>query len=325
MKISCSFDPEIRWNLPLIAGVDEAGRGCLAGPVVAAAVVFDLETRVEFANEGVDLELKALNDSKKIKPANRKLLAAYVQKKARAFGIGVVGAAEVDRINILNATFKAARLAVAEVERKLGSEVDLVLMDGNHTISGLQRKQQAVIKGDSISKSIAAASILAKSLRDEWMEAQDQMFPVYKWTENKGYGTSSHREMIEKFGPSLLHRKSFLKGFAKRDLGKDGEKLAIEFLKERQFTILETNWKMKFGEIDIVAQNSSGIHLIEVRSRATAVPLENVFPEKKRMQVRKMAEAYQAFRGGSEPCTVDFLWVQGDRVQAFWNVLEKIP
>lgn len=322
MKISCSFDPEIRWNLPFIVGVDEAGRGCLAGPVVAAAVLFDEKTRHELSGEICDAELKIINDSKKMKAEIRKKLSVYIQSKARAFGIGMVDAAEIDRINVLNATFKAARLAIHQVEQKIARSVDLVLMDGNHVISGLKRKQQAVIKGDGISKSIAAASILAKAFRDEWMDAQNERFPHYKWDVNKGYGTEAHREAIQAHGSCHLHRMSFLNTSFKKDFGKDGEERAVEFLKDQNFKILETNWKMRFGEIDIVAENETGLHLIEVRARATEVSLDEVFPERKRQQVNRMAEAYQAFRGSKRPCTVDFLWVQGDRIEAFWNVFE---
>ncbi|MBP9478344.1 MAG: ribonuclease HII [Sebaldella sp.] len=192
MSILKKFDEE--YNC-IIVGVDEAGRGPLAGPVVAAAVII---------NEHFE-ELKEINDSKKLTEKKREKLYDLILKKCFV-GIGVATEKEIDEINILNATFLAMRRALEKVEN-----YDIVLVDGNHKIREYNGKQQEIIKGDGKSLSIAAASIIAKVYRDSLMRDLAEKYPEYKFEKHKGYGTKVHREMIGEHGPCEIHRRSFLK------------------------------------------------------------------------------------------------------------------
>ena len=182
-------------SIKIIAGVDEAGRGPLAGPVVAAAVIFDK-----------DFHIEGVNDSKKVSASKREELFDKIICTSLSCGIGIVDNEEIDSINILQASLKAMKIAVS----RLTYTPDLVLIDGNKTFnSSLNLK--AIVKGDSKSFSIAAASIIAKVTRDRLMQAAALEYPVYGWESNKGYPTKKHFDYIEKFGITPLHRKSFLK------------------------------------------------------------------------------------------------------------------
>lgn len=177
-----------------IAGVDEVGRGCLAGPVVAAACILDLSKPLP----------KNLNDSKKLTKTQRKKIAAQLREESVSFAVGQIEADEIDRINILEATKKAMLAAIG----KLDPEADFLLIDAlNLKQSSLPQK--AIIKGDAISASIAAASILAKTFRDQLMSDYDIEFPQYGFASHVGYGTAAHLDAIRKYGACSLHRKSF--------------------------------------------------------------------------------------------------------------------
>jgi len=176
------------------AGCDEAGRGCLAGPVVAAAVI--LNPRQQIAR---------LNDSKKLTKKQRDLLRVEIEEKADAFAIGIVDNNEIDKINILNASIKAMHNAI----EKLGNRPDHLLIDGNRFHSYQDIPHTCIIKGDGKYASIAAASILAKTYRDELMEQHHQTYPYYDWSKNKGYPTKAHRNAIMEHGTTPLHRQSF--------------------------------------------------------------------------------------------------------------------
>lgn len=176
------------------AGCDEAGRGCYAGPVVAAAVILPK-----------NFKHPLLNDSKKLSAAQREELRPIIEKKAIAFGIGVIDHEEIDRINILKASFKAMHQAIAA----LGTTPSLLLIDGNRFSAYPSIPHQCFVKGDGRFASIAAASILAKTYRDQLMQELHQEFPQYGWDQNKGYGTAVHRKAIEKLGLCRYHRKSF--------------------------------------------------------------------------------------------------------------------
>jgi len=193
-----------------IAGVDEAGRGPLAGPVVAAAVILNV-------NEPID----GVNDSKKLTAARRDALYDKIIAAAR-HGIGVSTPEEIDEINILQATFQAMRRAAENLE----GQYDLLLVDGNQYIAGLPRQcQKTVVSGDAKSASIAAASILAKVTRDRMMEGYHAQYPRYDFAKHKGYGTKLHREMIARHGLCPIHRKTFCGNIISQiDLfdGKDG-------------------------------------------------------------------------------------------------------
>ncbi|MDO4847245.1 MAG: ribonuclease HII [Clostridiaceae bacterium] len=181
----------------LICGIDEAGRGPLAGPVYAAAVILP---------DGCEIE--GLNDSKKLTEKKREALFDVVKQKALYWGIGSADEKEIDEINILQATFLAMRRAV----ENMGVKPDLALVDGNqkpHIADGIE--EVTVIKGDAKSMSIAAASILAKVSRDRFMLEIAEKYPEYEFPKHKGYGTKLHYERIAEYGISDIHRKSFLK------------------------------------------------------------------------------------------------------------------
>lgn len=190
-KFDLSF---YKGRIKLIAGVDEAGRGPIAGPVVAAAVIFDKKT---FNNK--------INDSKKLTEKVREELYGWIIDNSISYGIGIIGHEEIDRINILQASLKAMKIAVSGLEPK----PLLCLIDGNKSfISKIPTR--TIVKGDSKSFSIAAASIIAKVTRDRIMNAYADEFPEYKWDTNKGYATRMHINAVKKFGASRLHRKTFL-------------------------------------------------------------------------------------------------------------------
>lgn len=181
----------------LICGVDEAGRGPLAGPVCAAAVVLPKH-----------LCLPGLTDSKKLTDKKRRELFPLIQQQALAYGIGFASEAEIDEINILQATFLAMKRALAQLD----CQPDLALIDGNReTDFGLPVK--TVVKGDSLSANIAAASVLAKVSRDDVMVELAKTYPQYGFDIHKGYGTKAHYQALEEFGPCPAHRRSFLKKF----------------------------------------------------------------------------------------------------------------
>lgn len=178
----------------LEAGTDEAGRGCLAGPVVAAAVILP---------EGFSNEL--LNDSKKLTEARRMLLRPVIEEEALAYGVSFVWQDEIDRINILKASILAMHKALDKLER----EPEFVIVDGNRFYPYRDVPHETIVKGDGKYLSIAAASVLAKTYRDEYMEKIDREFPMYGWKGNKGYPTAAHRNAIRECGPCEHHRHSF--------------------------------------------------------------------------------------------------------------------
>lgn len=176
------------------AGCDEAGRGCLAGPVVAAAVILPKNYRH-----------KVLNDSKKLSPALRASLREEIIENAIAWNVAFIDNNEIDELNILRASIKAMHLAIEGLKK----QPEFLLIDGNRFFRYRNIDHRTIIKGDSIFLSIAAASILAKTFRDEFMEKIDSEYPEYGWKENKGYPTHSHKTAISKFGITPYHRKSF--------------------------------------------------------------------------------------------------------------------
>ncbi len=189
------FDNEIRTRFPVIAGVDEAGRGPLAGDVYAAAVILP-----------PDLIIEGINDSKKLSPKKREKLYDEIIEKAEAYCIASASVEEIEELNILNADMLAMKRAVEGLQRN----IDIVLVDGNKA-PDVAFKTCPVVKGDASSQSIAAASILAKVARDRYMLELDKQYPQYQFAKHKGYGTKLHYEMIKKYGTSKVHRPSFLK------------------------------------------------------------------------------------------------------------------
>jgi ribonuclease HII len=190
--------PDAGW----LAGVDEAGRGPLAGPVVAAAVVLPTDPdRLR--------PLAGLTDSKAMSAKARAAMVPRIQAIALAYGVGMATAPVIDEINILQATFLAMRRAVLTLERGAGRACDGLLIDGNQRIPGLGHAQWPIVGGDGRYLAIAAASVLAKELRDALMIALDDPYPGYGFAQHKGYPTASHREAIQRLGPSPQHRRSF--------------------------------------------------------------------------------------------------------------------
>ena len=192
-----SFENEARKKgFAAICGVDEAGRGPLMGPVCAAAVILP-----------EDVELEGVNDSKKLSEKKREALFEVIKKKAVAWSVAFASVEEIEEVNILNATYLAMNRAI----EGLSVPADYALIDGNRVPKDIKIECETVVKGDSKSLSIAAASILAKVSRDRLVLEYDKEFPEYKFADHKGYGTAAHIEAIKKYGPCKYHRPSFLK------------------------------------------------------------------------------------------------------------------
>lgn len=181
----------------LICGIDEVGRGPLAGPVVAGAVILPKDEQILY-----------LNDSKKLSEKKREELYDVIMEKAVATGIGIIGPARIDEINILQATYEAMRMAIGNLQVQPG-----ILLNDAVTIPQVTIPQVPIIKGDAKSVSIAAASILAKVTRDRLMVEYDKVLPGYDFAGNKGYGSATHIEALKKLGPTPIHRRSFIKNF----------------------------------------------------------------------------------------------------------------
>ncbi|MDD2680942.1 MAG: ribonuclease HII [Patescibacteria group bacterium] len=191
----------------LVGGIDEAGRGPLAGPVVAACVVIGPNFQIDSD------ELKLVADSKKLSPKKRELLFKIIKEKVEAVEIGVVNNRVIDKINILQSTFAAMRQSL----ERLTLQPDYLLIDGNLKLPGVKQEQKAVIDGDAKIFCIAAASIIAKVSRDWLMLEADKKYPEYEFAQHKGYGTKRHLERIKEFGPCPLHRLSFAPFTIKKD------------------------------------------------------------------------------------------------------------
>lgn len=192
----CAYEKEYS-TFSAICGIDEAGRGPLAGPVVAGAVILPKEARIMY-----------INDSKKLSEKRREELFDIIMEEAVSVGVGIVDAARIDEINILQATYEAMRQAV----NKLEPQPDILLNDAV-TIPGLTMKQVPIIKGDAKSISIACASVIAKVTRDRMMYEYDKLYPEYGFAKHKGYGTAQHIGAIKEFGASPIHRLTFIKNF----------------------------------------------------------------------------------------------------------------
>ncbi len=242
-----------------VAGIDEVGRGPLAGPVVTAAVILPQNCKIE-----------GVNDSKKLSAKKREELFDIICETAVDYAIGVISPARIDEINILQATYEAMELAL----HRLKTQPDFVLVDAV-TIPRIGMPQKGIIKGDAKSMSIAAASILAKVTRDRMMEGFDEVYPKYGFAANKGYGSAEHIAAILEHGICPIHRRSFVKNFVKRDgmtknnkeKGKDGEDTAVLEMQRHGYEILERNFRGEIGEIDIIAKKGTYIVFTEVKYR----------------------------------------------------------
>lgn len=185
-------------NIQYICGIDEAGRGPLAGPVVVASVIMPKDSMIE-----------GVNDSKKVSEKKREAIYEQIIEEAISYGVGIIGQEEIDELNILNATKKALTMSLQELKVK----PELILVDALEKIDTLQIPYQSIIKGDAKTYCIAAASIVAKVTRDRIMRQWDEVYPQYGFIGHKGYGTKAHIEAIKEYGICPLHRKSFVKNF----------------------------------------------------------------------------------------------------------------
>ena len=185
-------------KVKLIAGIDEAGRGPLAGPVVVASVIMPRNSMIE-----------GVNDSKKVSEKKREALYEKIMEEAISYGIGIIDQKEIDEINILEATKKGLTTSLKE----LSTKPDVILVDALKEINTLEIPYQSIIKGDALCYSISAASILAKVTRDRIMRQWDEIYPQYGFEKHKGYGTQMHIEAIKEYGLCPIHRKSFTKNF----------------------------------------------------------------------------------------------------------------
>lgn len=191
-----AFEQAARENgFKYICGVDEAGRGPLAGPVCAAAVILP-----------ENCEISGLNDSKKLSEKKREKLYDIITEKALDYSIAFGSLSEIEEYNILNATYFAMNRAINGLKK-----VDFAIIDGNHIPNGIRVQAAAVVKGDAKSMSVSAASVLAKVTRDRLLAEYDKKYPIYRFAQHKGYGTKQHIDLIKQYGPCEIHRMSFLK------------------------------------------------------------------------------------------------------------------
>ena len=260
-----AFDDRYRQkNGPLLCGVDEAGRGPLAGPVVAAAVILP-----------ADLRLEGLNDSKKLSEKKRERLFEEITRKAICHHIVAVEPSMIDKINILQATMLAMERAVSG----LAQRPDTAVVDGNRLpkLPPLTRGH-AEVKGDAHSASVAAASILAKVTRDRIMLQLAQTYPEYGFEQHKGYPTKAHYEALLTHGASPVHRMSFLKNLEEKrasigrkteqqERGAFGEQAALAFLEQKGYLLLDRNFRCKEGELDLVMRDGDCMVFVEVKAR----------------------------------------------------------
>ncbi len=190
----------------IICGIDEAGRGPLAGPVAVGAVVMKPDSKIEW-----------VNDSKKVTEKRREILYEKITEEALAWGVGIVSEKEIDEINILNATKKGLNIALGQVIEMLKQngieKPDIVIVDALREIDTFGIQYQSIIKGDATCYSISAASIIAKVTRDRIMRGYDEIYPEYGFEKNKGYGTADHINALKKYGPCLIHRRTFITHF----------------------------------------------------------------------------------------------------------------
>lgn len=278
------FEYDAEQGIPLLCGVDEAGRGPLAGDVYAAAVILPPNCVIE-----------GLNDSKKLTEQKREALYDIIKQKAVSCCVGVATIAEIEEHNILQATFLAMNRAVDGLE----IAPKLVLVDGNQN-PHLKIHSRCVVKGDATSACIAAASILAKVERDRYMKQIAAQYPDYQFQKHKGYGTTLHYQMLDQFGISDVHRKSFLKKYlsgeksSSKRRGDMGEETAADYLKSQGYEILFCNYHSAYGEVDIIAKKGEIIAFVEVKSRkehSMLSPREAV-SRSKQQKLMKTASCY---------------------------------
>ena len=286
-------------HLGYLCGIDEVGRGPLAGPVVACAVILPK-----------DCDILWLNDSKKLTAKKREELYDVILEGAVSVGIGMASPERIDEINILQATYEAMRQAVS----RLSVQPQLLLNDAV-TIPEIQIPQVPIIKGDAKSVSIAAASIVAKVTRDRMMEEYDKVLPEYGFASNKGYGSAAHIEALKKYLKENRRQK-----------GSYYEGIAAAFLAEKGLHIKERNFRCRSGEIDLVAQDGRYLVFIEVKYRKngkSGSPFSAVGREKQRI-ISKVAMFYLIAHGYRElpPCRFDVVGIDGENIHWIKNAFD---
>ncbi len=270
----------------LIGGIDEAGRGSLAGPIVAAAVILPPMPSFPWISQ--------LDDSKELTPKVRKELYSHILKDAVAVAVASLPPEEIDRRGI----FRATLAAMAQAAKNLSPQPDILLIDGPWPLPEVEIRQMAIIDGDARCCSVACASIVAKVERDRMMEELHRLAPGYGFDRNKGYGTLAHWEAVRSLGPSPWHRRSFLSRRA-RELGQIAEDAAALYLAQQGWRILERNYRTRHGEIDLVAWDGRWLAFVEVKARMTNAygGPEEAFTLAKRRRLREVAEAYLQEKG----------------------------
>jgi ribonuclease HII len=284
----------------VIAGLDEVGRGAWAGPLVASAVIFPIDSA------SLPEQLSGIRDSKHLTPLRRVGFAERIRELALGVGLGMVSPARVDEMGVAAAT----RLAMKRALDGLPVTPEYLLIDG-FPLGYRDLPEEAIIRGDLECTSIAASSVVAKVARDSMMVTLDGVYRGYGFGENKGYGTAAHRDLVDQKGPCAIHRLSFSpmnlmvnqgpgsgpEGAQVRSraaLGKLGERLAAEYLEEQGYVICETNYRCSAGELDIVALDQGCLVFVEVRTRRSGrfgTPAESITRAKKKKLV-EVAETY---------------------------------
>ena len=271
------WEYDLSLGIPGFCGVDEAGRGPLAGDVYAAAVILDPDNPID-----------GLNDSKKLTEKRREALFPVIQEKALAWSVGVATVDEIDTYNILQATFLAMRRAVEGLRVK----PVMALVDGNRS-PGLPVPTRLLVKGDGTSASVAAASILAKVSRDHYMMKLAEQYPQYRFDQHKGYGTKLHYELLDQYGISPVHRRSFLKKYLQQQpqtTGGRGEAIASQYLVGQGCAILTGGYHTPLGEVDLIARKDGFVIFAEVKTGTAGCPGERVDDRK---QLRLLRAASQ--------------------------------
>ena len=316
----------------IIAGVDEVGRGPLAGPVVAGAVILP--------ENPVDL-IGVVNDSKRMTPIKRRIAADLVKSQARAWALGLCSASEVDRLGIAEGVRVAMRKAVSALSLK----PNYLLIDAL-SLPKIKITQLPLIRGDILSLSIAAASVIAKVARDDIMLSEHDRWPKYGFNSNKGYGTAKHIHALENFGPCPIHRHTFRRvmlmdpaSLQKRlklpdGLGKAGETAAAVYLRSKGFEILATNYRIQEGEADIIARADGRVAFVEVRTRSNRKfgPPEESLTLRKSERLIKVAQAYlqNEWKDELPDWGIDLLAIEMDRlgkvkrIELFQDAVEEI-
>jgi len=282
----------------LVAGVDEAGRGCLAGPVVAAAVVLPPHPSFPW--------LAAVRDSKALSPRAREELWGHIRREALSVAVAQVSPQEIDRVGIHVACLRAMAQAVAQLRPR----PEAVLVDGPWPLPGLEVEQVPLVDGDALSLTVACASIVAKVERDRLMARLDALYPGYGFAKHKGYGTPAHREAVRRLGPSPVHRLSFLQG--RQALGRAAEEAAVAYLLSLGWEVVARNVRTPEGEIDVVARDGEELVFVEVKGRRTeamGAPAEAITPHKRR-RLLQAALAFMQEAGVEAQARIDALLVR---------------